>query len=443
MEIHPFFTVQELEQLARDVGFVQREGKINGALFLDLIVFNNENLKKQSLNDLCVELKDKHDIEIKKQSLHDRFNDNALDFLKAALEKLLQKQIQVDLSLGEIEGMNRILIKDSVCFQIDESLSEYYPGSGGSGSKASVRIQFEYDLLSGKINDLSINAFNNQDATNSVATIELTEPGDLIIRDLAYMGLTVLQLLIDKLAFFLCRLGTNVNVYEMIGEQYVKIDFKKICEYMKKHNLEMMEKEVYIGFKERIQVRLIIHLLPAEEVSKRLRKARANNKKKKRGKLSKEFVARAHLNLFITNAGKEQISTEKVWKLYRLRWQIELVFKIWKSICDIEKVKKVKKSRLECYIYSKLIFIVLGWKVLWGIAKEMFVREGKVLSFYKAYKTLLHKKVKEVRDVFMLGIGTIGEFMKKLYEISVTNHILEKKRQKPTYMELLLSCLND
>ena len=74
--------------------------------------------------------------------------------------------------------------KDSTCFQIDESLAEYYPGSGGSGSDASVRIQFEYDILSGKINDLSLNSFNDQDAKDSVATIELTEHGDLIIRDL-------------------------------------------------------------------------------------------------------------------------------------------------------------------------------------------------------------------------------------------------------------------
>ena len=64
-----------------------------------------------------------------------------------------------------------------------------YPGSGGSGSKASVRIQFEYDLLGGKINDLSLNAFNDQDASDAIATVDLLQAGDLIIRDLAYVGL--------------------------------------------------------------------------------------------------------------------------------------------------------------------------------------------------------------------------------------------------------------
>ena len=142
--IEPFFTKEELNQLAEESGFIQRQRKLHGH------------------------------------------------------------------ALSDIKGINRILVKDSVCFQIDESLVEYYPGSGGSGSKASVRIQFEYDILCGKINDLSVNAFNDQDAKDSIATIELIEKGDLIIRDLAYTSLTVLSAIVGKIAFYLCRLNHKV-----------------------------------------------------------------------------------------------------------------------------------------------------------------------------------------------------------------------------------------
>ena len=124
-----------------------------------------------------------------------------------------------------------------------------------------------------------------------------------------------------------------------------------------------------------------------------------------------------------------------------MRWQIELAFKAWKSICDLEKVKKVNRFRLECYIYSRLIFIVLGWKLLWKIAKHLYVKEGKALSLFKAYKTLVCKKTEELRDVFMLGKGRVEEFMIKLYDLSRTNHLLEKRQQEPTSMELLKSCL--
>jgi hypothetical protein len=430
-----------LDQLAKETGFVKREGKLNGSLFLDLIVFNSESLKSQSLNDLSVILNDEHGVDICKQSLHERFNSSAVTFLKIALDELLCKQLEPEPFMMDLKAVKRILIKDSVCFQIDESLSGSYPGSGGSGSKASVRIQFEYDLLNGRINDLTLNAFNDQDAKNSVATMELTNAGDLIIRDLAYVGLEALKGIVRHSAFYLCRLSPGLNVYEKQDGKYVIIDFVKIYHYMKKRNLSCLEKEVFLGKREKFKTRLIINLMPEGEIEKRIRKARENNRKKGRKALTKEYIARAHLNLFITNMAVDTVPTYRVWDFYRLRWKIELIFKIWKSICDIEKVKKVKLARLECYIYSKLILIILGWKILWKISQGLCLAEGKAMSYYKAFKTFISIKIIEVRNIFLNGQGNIEEFMKNFYALSRKHHILEKKQKNPTSHELLLLCV--
>ena len=395
------------------------------------------------MNDISGTLKDEYKIEITKQSLHQRFNENAVSFLATALEKLLSDQLNnyVIKMLRNVKHINRILIKDSVCFQIDESLKEIYPGSGGDGSEAAIRIQFEYDLLSGTITDLSINAFNEQDATDSIATIEKTKQGDLILRDLAYMSLAVLKRIIELSALYLCRPNTNVKIYELTGNKYVEMNFIKIANYMKKNNISCMEREVYLGSTDKLKTRLILHLLPADELAKKLRKANQTSKKKGRGNLSKEYKAKAALNLFITNASKAQIPTENVWPIYRLRWQIELMFKIWKSICAIEKVKKVKRERLECYVYSKLIFIVFGWKTVWTIAKNMYLIDGKALSFYKAYKSLL-RKIKKFRDAIQSINNGMTNFIIDFYDLSTTNHLLEKRKQEPTSLEILLSCFN-
>ena len=410
---------------------------------MDLIVFNHENLKEQSLNDLSIVLKEKHDIDIRKQSLHDRFNQFAVLFLKEVVENLLSSQLETEPYLCDLKGINRILIKDSVCFQISEHLQTIYPGSGGSGSKAAVRIQFEYDLLGGTINDLSLHAFNEQDASNALETMELLQSWDLVIRDLAYVGVQALKGMIKRAVFYLCRLGTQVNVYEKQGDHLVQIRFCAIRRFMEQQGLDRMGKTVYIGKEEKLKTRLIIHRLPDDEIAKRIRKARGNNKKKGRKTLSKDYIARAHLNLFITNTDSVTIPAEAVWNLYRLRWQIELAFKIWKSLCDIEKVKKVKQHRLECYIYAKLILIVLGWRVVYKIAKNLYVLEGKALSFYKSFKTLINSKIDALREVFACGTRRLDDFLRDFYRISRINHLLEKKKRKPTSLELLLSCSTD
>lgn len=440
-EIKPFFTSEELNELAKETNFVQREGKIDGEIFLELIVFHNENLKEQSLEDITGIIKQDYKIRISKQALHNRFNENAVNFLKTALENLLQQQLHNSAIEILDSSFNRVLIKDSVCFQVDESLAEIYPGSGGSGSDAAIRIQFEYNLLSGTITDLSINAFNLQDSKDSLATIEKTKEGDLIIRDLAYMSLAVLKKIIKKNALFLCRPTTNVLMFELKNGNYVKIDFNDIVKYMRKNNIAVMEKEIYYGSIEKIKTRLILHLLPADELEKRLRNA-SKNAKKKGKKISKEYKAKAALNLFITNASKDQIPTKNVWPIYRLRWQIELMFKIWKSICDIEKVKKVNEHRLECYIYSKLIFIVLSWKVVWVVAKNMYSISHKALSFFKAFKTLFKRQIDGFRNALKSSQDDMIAFIVNLYDLSVTNHLLEKRKQEPTSLEIILGCLN-
>lgn len=383
---------------------------------------------------------ERYKIEITKQSLHERFNENALAFLRRALEKLLENQFNCDCFANEIKGINRILIKDSVCFQIDDSLSDIYPGSRGDASDACVRIQFEYDLLNGQINDLSLSSYTDQDAKNSIETIEKTKSGDLIVRDLAYMEIKVLRVIIEKFAFFLCRLNPKVVVYRKYKDEYKRIEFLSITKHMRLKNMGVMEKIVYIGDKDKIKIRLIIHLLPNEEVEKRIRNLKDKFcKKGRKTLLSEKYRARLALNLFITNAVNYQIKTGNVWSFYRLRWQIELIFKIWKSFCSIDKVKKVNVYRLECYIFSKLIFILLGWRIIWNVAKKMN-EKAKSFSFMKAFKTFI-RRIDSLRKIFIKRTEKLESFIYDFYRISLKKHILENRKKSPSSVDLLLNCI--
>jgi len=113
-----------------------------------------------------------------------------------------------------------------------------------------------------------------------------------------------------------------------------------------------------------------------------------------------------------------------------LRWQIELIFKIWKSIGKIHEVKKVKQHRLECYVYAKLIFIVLGWQLLWRVAKVLYHREGKLLSFYKSFKTLLGKYLAQTNPKEAEGLGRFKLVDSKRYAMRLRGILEEKARSE-------------
>ena len=283
VNLQSVFSEDELDLLAQKTKFIQRAttSKITGSNFLDIVIMNSDKLVGQSLNDLCIDLKQKHHVNISKQSLNDRFNLYAVKFLKSILESLLKTQITDVPIMTKFKTFKRIIIKDSTCFQIDKSLSKDYPGSGGASSKASIRIQFEYDVLNGEIVDLTLNGFTEQDAKDSRKTIELVKNQDLVIRDLAYMHFDILEKIDKELdAFFLCRLTQGVKVYEKVDEKYVKIDFSDILTFMRKNKIDMLEKEIFLSFEAKLCMRLIIYLLPDSVVSERMRSKNAENNKK-------------------------------------------------------------------------------------------------------------------------------------------------------------------
>ena len=392
-----------------------------------MLAFNSDALAFESLNDLTINLELDHGIHIKKQSLDERFNQYAVFFIKSALAELFNKQLaEGKVPLVSCDQFKRILIKDSVCFQIDPSLSTYYPGSGGSGSVANVRVQFEYDLISGKIVDLSLNAFNNQDATNSMLTLDVVREGDLVIRDLAYMHLSALQGILHNLGDFLCRLQANKQVYQVQGEKPITLDFPQIVRAMTMSGVDKFEDTVFLDPGLKVQVRLFVYLLPESVYQVRMRKANLNAQKKGR-QISKEYKARTRLNLFITSASEELIGIENAWKAYTLRWQIELVFKTWKSLWKIDKVKKVKKERLECYIYSKLFIITLSLNVLWITHNLMRSHYGKNLSFYKALKTWI-KSLGLFKQALFNGTEATVQFLIKFLDLSRRKHLLERRK---------------
>lgn len=434
-EITPYFSPEEINQLAAECGFIQRNsGKVDGATFLNLIVFHKDRLKDQSLNGLCLTAFKEYGIEIKKQSLHERFNKHAVKFLATVLERILQKHLQKEQFIAKIQGFKRILIKDSTSFQVNENAKIHYPGSGGAGSPAAVRIQFEFDILSGSITALSIGAYNTQDATDAMETIELINDGELVIRDLAYMHPKALRKIIERLAYFIARLHPQYKVYERRnGGALEEIDFEKLRSEMKECGLNQTEKDVVLDKNDPIFLRLIISLLPEHEVAKRISRIRNQQKRKKRNEPTKKYLSRCFFNLFLTNAGREQLPSTTVYSLYKFRWMVELVFKTWKSIWGIHSIKKVSIHRLNCYIYAKLLIVVTNWDIIWNLLKRAHFVASIVVSIEKCNK-FLSTMIDELKGFFtgndVKTTRCITMVCKKINELKC-----ERRLKKQTLME--------
>jgi hypothetical protein len=428
----------DLDRLARITGFNRRCGKakITGSMFLDLVVFNANKLSALTLESCCEDLMNHHHQLLTRQSLHERFNSRAVIFLKSVLEVLLKRKFEAPTTLKGFDTYKRILIKDSTCFQLPEEMRERYPGSGGKDTGAAARIQFEYDILSGNIVDLNITPFNRQDATDSIETSNLMRQGDLVIRDIAYMHKNVLIGITTKGASYISRLDNRINTYELKDQCYMRLDFSNIYKDMRSKQMAVMEKTIYLGVDHSHKCRLVIYMVPDEIQKQRLRKIRKERKRNGSGEPTKELKDRSRFILIITN--DLEIPAEHMYSLYMVRWQIELIFKTWKSICGISSLKKVNAHRVECYIYGKLILILLGWNIIRPLVNYAYLSFGKMISYYKSMKVLI-SRVRELSLTLLSGKYTTKNFVDDVFKNMKKNCLMDLKKGDITYFDLIAS----
>ena len=393
-----FFETERLEQLGREVKFIERStSRLSTWMFLQLNTCLINNGKTDSLNDLGTELFKGFGVQLTKQSLDERFNIHGVTLMRKCFESVFEQILSSNITHERFTcGFKRIILRDATSFQLPPNLAIYYQGNAGDTTGSVIKLQHDFDLLSGKTLRLD---FRNGKETD---TDWLNKKGfevladDLHLMDLGYYKLAHLTTVDEQGGFFISRYKVGTSLFTKNDEgKYVELDWSEMLSQVKGNNFE---KEVYLGAgKSKLKVRLHLQKMPEDVAQKRLKKYKAkqnNQSKKGQQHQTSDFKKElAHYNIFITNTPQELLKGNQIYQFYRLRLQIEsagvpVLFKIWKSLFEIDKIGKMSIARFECYLYGKLIAILLG-----GYIQNLFNEfvEKKIdfeLSEWKAYKVL-------------------------------------------------------
>jgi len=295
-----------------------------------------------------------------------------------------------------------------------------------------MNIQYEYDLLSGNWRSLELTTIKRNDQKDSKETIDKIAKGELYMRDLGYITPIYLTAVMGKEAYFLNRLPSQVSVYDLEGQL---IDWKEIDKQFNTSNIASLEMEVKVYEKNKLGCRLIIERVGDDEYKKRLDKAKKSAKSRRVG-VSDAHKLRCRYNTFITNVAKEVLPFEKARKTYYLRWQIELVFKTWKSFFEINKVKKVKKERMECQLLAKLIWILLNWRLFQTCNSYLRIVKAEIgISTIKFFKRCI-KFSESLRKVVIKELST-ENWLENEFLPLIDNTFCEAPKKKKTHYQII------
>jgi hypothetical protein len=118
------------------------------------------------------------------------------------------------------------------------------------------------------------------------------------------------------------------------------------------------ERPVIIHDREQDRVipgRLVAMRLPAAQAEK----ARARLKRELGNKVTAlDREAAAYVVLF-TTAAKSRLNATRCLDLYRVRWQVELLFKRWKSLCGFDRLPNYLDETILAWLYAKVLLALL------------------------------------------------------------------------------------
>jgi hypothetical protein len=377
-----FFAADDIEAAARQTGFVKRTAKITGKIFLALVTFGVWSEAKTTLAQLAAKVTQLGEpLEVSPEAIHQRMNKRAHAFLQEMIRHALAKahSIAKVCDDGLLTYFTKVYLVDSTGFGLPDSLKDLFPGAGGSAAKAGAKMQAAWDYKSSVFGHFALTPWNLPDNKYVDTVVALAQKGVLFLCDLGYFKVQAFARIAAAGAYFLSRLNHQTNIYETVAGRLTPIDLVSFLQPVKG---QIVEKDIFMGAKDQVGARLIACRVPEMSVNDRRRKARKNAKKKG------YTPSQAHLtllawNLFITNVPCTIWKAETVIKVYPLRWQIELIFKSWKSYLHLASINTKKADSTLCYLYGRMLLIVLTYALCPQMRATLWLKKKRELSVLK------------------------------------------------------------
>lgn len=412
------------EKAGRKSGFVKRKSKMGGAEFVETTVLGWMKNPQASLGELS-QTAASMGLKISEQGLEQRFNREAAVCLNMVLEEAVKEVIQgpqVDSKV--LKRFTAVYVQDSTVISLPAELGEEWKGCGKETGQAALKAEVRLDLLSGRMVGPILEDGRINDGGSQIQRLAI-EPGALRIADLGYWSLAQMTEIETGGGYWLSRVKIYLKIITEEGKTWDLLDF------LKGQPSNRIDCQVQLSNSLPTPARLLAVRVPQEVAD--LRRHRLHEDALRRQKpVSPRTLQLADWTILVTNVPPDLLSLSDALILARLRWQIELLFKLWKSHGRLDEWRSHKIWRILCEVYAKFIILLIQhWCFLisfWQFPNRSWVKATRTISNQAAN--------------LAVAFASLPDLVKAL---SIINDCLEagcrisKRKNDPRAFQLLLA----
>lgn len=348
------------DQAARESGFIQRVRTLTGAAFVQCLVFGwlaDPDISVSGLTQTAAAC----DAPLSRQGLAQRFTPQAADCLRRVLEAAMATVVAADaVALPILARFCGVYLWDSTTITLPDALAARWPGCGGrvaTHTRAALKVHLRWEFTTGAFDWLTLTDGRTSDRA-AASMAPALPPDALRLADLGYFSLTVLPLLIAQRVAVLCRFPAQPLVFTGEGPGCA------VGDLLARAPGQRVDQPVLLGATARVPCRLLaIRVPPATAVQRRRRWRKEAKREGHTVRASR--LALADWDAWLTTLPPERLTLDEAQVLIGLRWQIELVFKQWKSGGGVDESRSQQPDRVLTEVYAKLVaLLVQHWCIL-------------------------------------------------------------------------------
>jgi len=370
---------ERADQVARDTGCVQRRRKFSGASLLQTLVFGWQQHPDASLEQLASTAAVR-DVLVTDTAVDKRFTPQAARFLHAMLEEacsiVVQAAHQVPLPL--LRRFGAVILEDSSSISLPNELAELWQGCGGNQdhTAAAVKLHVRWELKGGRLWGPKLTHGRTSDR-RSPFNEEVIEPGSLSINDLGYFNLERIAKRRRARAYTLTRWQAGTALFTPAGK---KLPWHTV---LPQRVGQMKQMPVLVGARARLPMRLLLLKVP-KAVGDQRRKDLLADAQRRGQSISQETLRLADWTILLTDVPAKRLRFEEALVLLRERWQMELLYKLWKSEGLIDEWRTENPWRVLCELYAKLLGVLIQhWLIVlfaWHDPQRSLVKLARVVQ---------------------------------------------------------------
>jgi len=341
------------EKVERSSGFVQRKSKMSGSRFAQTLVWSLMQNPEATLEEMAG-MAGLVGAQISAQGLAVRFTPAACEFMHNVLARAMRMIVTSEaVAIPLLARFQGVYLLDSTVVRLPSELHTMWPGvSTNKGDPtAALKVQVRLDYCSGCLDHIALQSARSQDRAALAQHAQLPA-GSIRLADGGYFSLPVLRTYHDAGVFFLTRATVHTQI---INDD----DTLSQADFIRRYgNKGWIDQSIRLGKRELLPCRLVAWRVGQESVQRRKRKLK-NQARKQQRPINPDAWALAEWAVFVTNVPSGMLNLEEVAVLSRVRWQIELLFKRWKSYVALERSRSQNHWRILCEVYAKLLVVLL------------------------------------------------------------------------------------